>query len=132
MYALGGDEPIQLIKLNSSGTILWNYSVASNEFGHFYSDFAVDRTTGTSYMCEGYGGFGASRVVKVNTAGILTGVSMGDTLINELGRMAFDECNHNLILGAGGVYGSMSAVVLDTSLTSFKMVNIGGFILSGQ
>lgn len=117
VYAYGGDgSPWQLVKINSLGIIQWTYS-ADTLTGN-YGAFATDKYTGTSYVCQGafYG-----KVIKVNTLGNLVATYDGaQSSISELWRAKFDPCNHNIIIGGGGVYNHYQAVVLDTNMTSFK------------
>ena len=117
VYAYGGDNsPWQLVKMNNLGIIQWTFS--ADTLINNYGAFATDKYTGTSYVCQGaFHG----KVIKVNTLGNLIATYDGaQSYISELWRAKFDPCNHNVIIGGGGVYNNYQAVVLDTNMTSFK------------
>jgi len=65
VYIHGGQGPFQLSKLNSAGVIQWTF-LCSALASSYYGDFAIDRNTGTAYLCQG---FGSGYLLKVNTLG---------------------------------------------------------------
>lgn len=130
VYAYGSYWPFKLVKLNSSGTILWTFIVPGGAgFSQNYGDFAVDRVTGTCYLTEGVGTGtgGAAKVLKVNTAGNLVGTFGGNSNIYELWRVAYDNCNHQLIAVGGGMPPVIyQACTIDTGMILSNTVNVLG------
>ncbi|HXB40709.1 MAG TPA: PKD domain-containing protein [Bacteroidia bacterium] len=135
VYALGSYFPFVLVKLNSAGVILWKYTVPAG-FSQSYGDFAVDHTTGTSYIVAGTstGGFNTgSQVLKVSTAGSLLashpGIANG---MYEMWRCAFDPCNKQIVIAGGGVYNTTQSLAMDTNLNIIvNPQNVLGATLQG-
>jgi gliding motility-associated-like protein len=130
VYVYGSYNPFQLVKMNSAGMVQWTFN-ASMIDGVIYGDFAVDRTTGTSYIVEGANKTGA-RVLKVNTAGVLKATFAGDTNMNEMWRAVYDPCNHMIVIGAGGTNSDYQACTIDTNMTSLNVVNVLGASAPGH
>ena len=130
IYAYGGYNPFQLVKMNSAGVIQWTFN-ASTIDGVIYGDFAVDKVTGTSYIAEGAHATGA-RVLKVNTLGVLQATFPGDSAMNEMWRTVFNPCSHTLVIGAGGTSSNSQACILDTNMSSLTIVNALGATSPGH
>lgn len=141
VYAYGGGSfnnyPWQLAKFNSAGIQQWVFNATRLDSLYyaqihksFYGDFAVDKTTGTSYLVEGCndqlssGGTG-SWACKVNTQGLLVGTFKGDTNMYEMWRAKYDECNHHIVIGGGtGATNHLpQTCILDTNMQSLTIVN---------
>ena len=128
VYAYGGYNPFQLVKIDNTGAIKWTFN-ASTIDPVIYGDFAVDKTTGTSYIVEGAHATGA-RVLKVNTLGVLKATFPGDTSTIQMWRAVMNPCNHTLVIGAGeNVY---QACTLDTSFSKLTKVNVLGATAPGH
>lgn len=131
VYAYGGYNPFELVKLNSAtGAIMWTYQAASID-GVIYGDFVVDKTTGTSYIVEGARATGA-KILKVNTNSTLTNTFTGDTNMLEMWRVVMNPCNHNLIIGAGDNNHIKQACTIDTSFTKLNTFNVLGASAAGH
>ncbi len=123
VYAYGGDprSVLQLVRLNSAGVIQWTYN-ASAVSGSYYGDFCVDKRTQTCYIVQGFSG---GKVLKVSPLGALTGTFPGSA-VNELWRCEYDQCNGDVVIGAGGTSLADQAGVLDTNMSSINPVNVMG------
>ncbi len=132
IYVYGGYSPFQLVKINSSGNIVWSFPATAID-GQYFGGLALDRASGTSYLVEGANAAGA-KVLKVNSAGNLVAISPKDTKMNEMWRPLFNACKGNIIIGAGGtnggVYDQVSAI--DTSFKSFTDINALGATKGGH
>ncbi|MGP8217582.1 MAG: gliding motility-associated C-terminal domain-containing protein [Bacteroidia bacterium] len=136
VYAYGGYDTtsathgFQLVKFNSVGVIQWKF-IASSIDDQIYGDFAVDKTTGTSYIIEGAHATGA-RALKVNTLGNLKATFPGQANVIEMWRAVFDPCNHTLVIGAGDNNNTLQACTLDTNMTTLNPVNVLGAASPGH
>ncbi len=130
VYAYGGYNPFQLVKIDSIGKIKWTFN-ASTIDGLIYGDFAVDKFTGTSYILESAHATGA-RALKVNTLGALKATFPGDTNVLEMWRAVINPCNHTLVIGAGDNNHIYQACTLDTNMTKLTYVNVLGASAPGH
>jgi len=119
VYAQGGQYPYQLVKLNSSGNILWYFNISSSPF---YGDFATDRRTGTCYVIAGTG----ANVFKINTLGTLIATILPNSNMSELWRAVYDPCNGDIIVAGGGVTSTYQACIIDTNMAAYIPVNVLG------
>lgn len=131
VYVYGGAQPFQEIKFNSAGVIQWVFThptVAPYWFGSIYGDFAVDHFSGSSYILQGVGSAGATKIAKLNAAGGVVGYFMGNTApdMDELWRIAFNNCTKQAVIGtANHSPGNPSqAAMLDTNVTTMTFVNV--------
>ena len=123
VYVYGGDYPYELVKLNSAGTILWTYNTA-NFTWQYYGDFCVDKVSGSCYAVEGFGSTTGAMTDKINNAGIMTTTYTATSSEDEEWRVAYDLCNHEIVIAGGGTYDRYQAAILDTNLTTFTYVNV--------
>ncbi|HXC05231.1 MAG TPA: hypothetical protein VNZ86_10800, partial [Bacteroidia bacterium] len=130
VYIYGGTYPYRLCKLNASGTILWTFSgTGIGDSLHLdYGDFAIDRSTGTAFLSEGFNLNGA-RILKVSTAGIQLALSANCTDAGEFWRIAFNSCTRKGVVACGCNSCASStlnaeAATFDYNLTTFHPVNI--------
>ena len=127
-YVNGGDYPFQEIKLNSAGVIQWVYSASSfygsGCAGPCYGDFAVDGTSGSSYIVEGFNGGSGTRVIKLNNAGTQVAMFPGNNNLGEMWRIVYNNCAHKSVIAGGGTSATYQACVLDTNLTNLTPVNV--------
>ena len=123
VYAYGSLNPFQLVKFNSSGTKLWTCNVTQTT-GCNYGCFAVDKTTGTSYVFQGSApNPAADKVFKINSSGVLV-KKLFSVISLEFWRATYDRCNHQLVIGSGGWYTSGAQIsTVDTNLTAIKTYN---------
>jgi len=122
VYACGSSSK-KLVKMNSSGTILWT---ANNIFAaqYFYGGFCVDRATGSCYITGGETSSispGAG-VIKIDNAGLCTD-SLTLTPMIEYWRIKFDQCNDQVIIAGGGPQGHNDVVSFDTNLANVVYSN---------
>ena len=124
VYAFGSSGTFQEAKFNSGGALLWVFSAASVSTYGYYGDFAVDGTSGTSYLGEGYETNGA-HIAKVNTNGVQTGLYNGYVNMREIWRMDYNYCNGTILIGGGGTSSpSYQAFTLDTNLVNINPVQV--------
>ncbi len=128
VYAYGGlvsSATTQLVKINNTGAKQWvfNASSISGTTPDSYGDICTDKNSGTTYVLQGYG---SGIALKVNSAGSLLKTFTGGTTVDEFWRASFDECNHQIVIGAGGTSNPYQAATLDTNLTTLTPVNIAG------
>lgn len=122
IYVYGGKSPYQLIKLNNSGTVIWTYTSAFSNT--YYGDFAVDRNTGTAYICETKTNLSGAGMIKVNTSGVQVTMFPGNSNINEMWRIAYNSCTNQGVIGCGNTSQKYQAATFDTNLTNISAVNI--------
>jgi gliding motility-associated-like protein len=126
VYAYGGlvsSATTQLVKISSTGAKLWvfNASAISGSTPDSYGDICTDKNSGTTYIVQGYG---SGIALKVNSAGSLVKTFTGGSTVDEFWRCDFDECNHQIVIGAGGTSNPYQAATLDTNLTTLSPVNV--------
>jgi gliding motility-associated-like protein len=122
VYAYGSYNPYQLAKFNSAGTKLWTYNntILSTSY---YGDLAVDKTTGTTYLVEGFN-FAGAQSVKINTAGTWLATYPGTSNLAEMWRAVYNPCNHQIVIAGGGTNAAYQACMLDTTMTTITPVNV--------
>jgi gliding motility-associated-like protein len=127
VYVYGGAFPWQAMKFNSAGSLVWiftTYPFTNNTPYYYYGDFAIDRKSQSCYISEGLSVPGA-KVIKLNANGNQAGMSTGIPLLR--GRILYDDCNKQLIMGGGGkINGSYQAMLMDTNVSAFTPVNVLG------
>ena len=112
----GGGDPLYLAKYSGAGALLWTFSVPFDALD-LVGDFDVNKISGTSYVCEGYGGGGAG-IVKVSPAGLLQATFPGTTKNYEISRIRLD-CQGKLYTTGGGVpSGLYQVATIDTNLAT--------------
>src|ERR1051325_1540071 len=127
-YVYGGNWPWQEIKLNSAGAIQWVYNASlfysAGCSGPCYGDFAVDATSGSAYLVEGFNGGSGTRVIKVNKNGAQVAVFPGNNNFGEMWRIVYNNCAHKSVIAGGGTSATYQACVLDTNCSSMTPVNV--------
>ncbi|HTB32582.1 MAG TPA: gliding motility-associated C-terminal domain-containing protein [Bacteroidia bacterium] len=126
VYVYGGNYPYQVVKLSSAGVVLWTY-VTSNFTYPYYGDFAVEKTSGSVFACEGFGANTGAITDKINNAGALALSFTATSSSDEDWRMDYDLCDHEIIIAGGGTYSDHQATILDTNLSTSTYVNVLGF-----
>ncbi|HXB41664.1 MAG TPA: PKD domain-containing protein [Bacteroidia bacterium] len=122
-YAYGGTTPFQLVKLSPAGTIIWTYTTTFG-FASYYGDFAMDRSSGSSYIVDGFNGGGA-QALKVNSAGAQVAIYNGNPLFQEMWRIVFSRCTNQAVIAGGGTSNpSYTGCYLDTTLVNMNPVNV--------
>ncbi|HWY99049.1 MAG TPA: hypothetical protein VNY36_08195, partial [Bacteroidia bacterium] len=112
VYACGSINPYQLTKFNALGVQQWTYN---SPIGGMYGDFCVDKVTGTCYCVRGYGITGPE-VVKVNTNGILLASFTSISSLEEMWRVIYNPCTHQIVIGGGGTNSpNTQTAMLDTN-----------------
>ena len=126
VYALGSYDPYQLTKFNAAGVQQWTFNATTIAVAptYDYGDFAVDKATGTCYIGEGCDLAGA-KVLKVNTLGFLTATFPGNAGMLEMGRLEYNSCSHQIVIGGGGTNSpNTQACLLDTNMVTMTPVNV--------
>lgn len=122
-YVYGGSSPFQVLKFSPSGSALWSYTTAFAS-GTYYGDFAVDKSSGSVYIVDGFNSSGA-QIIKLNHAGAQVAMFMGNAQLQEMWRVSFDMCNQRPVIGGGGTSSpSFTGCTLDTNLANVNPVNI--------
>jgi gliding motility-associated-like protein len=122
-YVYGGVAPFQVLKFNAAGTLLWTYTTTFS-FAWYYGDFAVDRNSGASYITDGFNGSGA-QAIKINGAGAQVAFFNGNSLFQEMWRIAFSKCTNQAVIAGGGTSNpSYTGCYLDTNLANMAPVNV--------
>ncbi|MBL7891999.1 MAG: hypothetical protein JNL63_05175, partial [Bacteroidia bacterium] len=125
VYAASGGR---LVKFNSSGTIVWTYTIS----GITYCDFTVDRVTGTSYVV-GLGGY-TGVIQKISTTGgLVATASTANNKAWEFWRAVWNPCTNQIVIGAGGTNGDGSTgtntnqgAITDLNLSAITIRNVMG------
>jgi gliding motility-associated-like protein len=121
VYAYGNCAgSCELIKLNSAGTIQWLYNTS---FYYGLGDFTVDEQSGSIYI-----GHAFNDLYKISPLGVRITYLAGNSE-DEVWRVYFDNCNHQIIIGGGGTGPVWQGGIVDTNLTAFNMVNFLGATL---
>jgi PKD repeat protein len=116
VWVYGGGAPCSLAKYSASGSLLWLFSVPLNSVW-LVGDLDVNKNSGTAYVSEGYGQFGA-RIVKVSPGGMLQATFAGSTKNFEISRLRLN-CSGKLYVTGGGVpQGIWQVGSIDTNLTT--------------
>lgn len=122
-YVYGGTSPFQLMKIDTGGNILWTFTTSFTS-GFYYGDFTVDKNSGSTYIVDGFDGAGA-QMQKVNKSGTLAGQFPGNSLLQEMWRAGFDQCNNKPVIAGGGTTNpSYTGCTLDTNLATVNPVNV--------
>lgn len=122
-YVYGGIAPFQVLKFSPAGTLLWSYTTTFSS-AWYYGDFAVDRNSGSAYMCDGFNSAGA-QAVKINSSGAQVAFFNGNSLFQEMWRIAFSKCTNQAVIAGGGTSNpSYTGCYLDTNLANMAPVNV--------
>ena len=121
-YALGGIMPMQILKYNSAGTLLWTYSTPYDTSNVWLGTFAVDNM-GNSYVTAG----SVAQIQKISPAGALlvNNPSPGGILSSaEFWTIAFN-CDQTALVvgGTGGALLQLDAVVYNVNTTTLNISN---------
>ena len=123
-YIYGGDVPWQLLKYNSSGSMLWSFTEDFTSSAAYYGGFAVDRNSQSAYLVEGFD-FNGAEAIKVNQSGSQVVMFPGNQDFREMWRIAFSRCTNRAVIAGGGTSSpSYQACYLDTNLINLSPVNI--------
>lgn len=121
-YALGGIMPMQILKYNSAGTLLWTYSTPYDTSNVWLGTFAVDNI-GNSYVTAG----SVAQIQKISPAGALlvSNPSPGGILSSaEFWTIAFNCDETGLVIGGtGGALLQLDAVVYNVNTTTLNISN---------
>lgn len=122
-YVYGGTAPFQVLKFSPGGALLWTYTTTFS-FAWYYGDFAVDHASGSSYITDGFNSSGA-QAIKVNSAGAQVAFYNGNSLFQEMWRIAFSKCTNQAVIAGGGTSNpSYTGCYLDTNLVNMSPVNV--------
>lgn len=121
-YALGGIMPMQILKYNPSGTLLWTYSTPYDTSNVWLGTFAVDNA-GNAYVTAG----SVAQIQKISPAGALlvNNPSPGGILSSaEFWTIAFNCDETGLVIGGtGGALLQLDAVVYNVNTTTLNISN---------
>ncbi len=129
-YAYGGTGPFELVKFNTSGTLLWTFTAAFLGGFYYYGDFAVDRNTSNVYLTEGFNNAAGAGVVKISPGATVLATFGGNAQFNEMWRIAFSRCTNNAVIAGGGVSSpTYQTCFLDTNLLGITPVQ---YVVTGN
>lgn len=121
-YALGGIMPMQILKYNSAGTLLWTYSTPYDTSNVWLGTFAVDNL-GNSYVTAG----SVAQIQKISPSGALlvNNPSPGGILSSaEFWTIAFNCDETSLVIGGtGGALLQLDAVVYNVNTSTLNISN---------
>ncbi len=114
----GGGNLLQLNKYTSAGVLVWTYNSFQNGAG-YYGDFAIDISSGSIYLVEGFNFMSGANAVKLNPAGVQTAIFTGNSQFAEMWRIAFSRCTNNAVIAGGGTSSpTYQTCYLDTNLVN--------------
>ena len=121
-YALGGIMPMQILKYNSSGALLWTYNTPYDTSNVWLGTFAVDNI-GNSYVTAG----SVAQIQKISPAGALlvNNPNPGGILSSaEFWTIAFNCDETGLVIGGtGGALLQLDAVVYNVNTNTLNISN---------
>jgi gliding motility-associated-like protein len=123
VYILGGIMPMQVLKYNSTGSLLWTYNTPYDTSNVWLGTFAVDNA-GNSYVTAG----SAAQIQKISTAGALVwnNASPGGLLaLTEFWNIAFNCDQTKLVVGGtdGPALGGPIPYVFDINMSSGNVIS---------
>lgn len=135
----GGDGSVyKLAKFDSSGTLKWTFSgtltVPSWSFGTYYGGWVVDKTTGDTYLGQGFAPGGGFRIIRLNTSGAYDSyITTANPSFLEDWKMLW-SCNSGapqLVVAGGGTNSNINLGVITPPATTLTAVNLTGIAYAG-
>jgi len=122
-YAIGGVTPMQLLKYDPTGNLLWTYNTPYDTTGgSWLGGFAVNNI-GEVYVCNG----SAAKILKVNTNGTLAWANnnpSGAGATTEFWTISFNCDQTKLIVGGTKLSGlNPSPWIYDVNMTNGNIIN---------
>lgn len=116
VYVIGGEEPMELKKYNSAGTLLWTYSTPWDTASVWIGTLATD-VNGISYVTSGT----SPAIAKISTGGAqqwINSSAFGGGLLTEYWSISFNCDNTKLIVGgtSGGL--NPTPAIYDINITN--------------
>ncbi len=130
----GGDNAIyKLAKFDSSGTLQWTFSgaltVPSWSYGTYYGGWVVDKTTGNTYLGQGFAPGGGFRIIRLNSSGTYDNyITTGSANFIENWKMLW-SCNNGspqIIIAGGGTNSNINLGICSPPSTIISGANITG------
>ncbi|MCX6188441.1 MAG: T9SS type A sorting domain-containing protein [Bacteroidetes bacterium] len=135
----GGDNSIyKLAKYDSSGALQWTFSgaltVPSWTFGTYYGGWVVDKSTGNTYLGQGFAPGGGFRIIRLNPSGTYDNyITSGNPNFMENWKMLW-SCNNGspqIIVAGGGTNSNLNFGICSPPSTTITGVNITGIPYAG-
>jgi len=126
VYVLGGIMPMQVLKYNPTGTLLWTYNTPYDTSNVWLGTFATD-LVGNTYITSG----STAQIQKINTsAGLVWNNSspVGGLTNAEFWTITFNCDQTKLVVGGtGGSALTLNATVYDINVTSGAVIQSQNF-----
>jgi hypothetical protein len=121
VYMIGGVNPMQLLKYNSSGTLQWTFNTPYDSTS-WLGTMATD-LTGNSYVTLG----SLAKILKVNSSGsLIWSNNIGTNTNLEFWSLAFN-CNQTNLIAGGSIINNIGSFSVKASIFSIN-INTGAII----
>jgi gliding motility-associated-like protein len=119
VYAFGSHNPLEYAKYDNTGALQWIYVMLGTYYA--YGDFAVDETTGVSYLAEGK--TGPTLVHQIDANGLLVAQSPSND--GEMWRMVRNIVTNEYVIGNSGANAEIMNAAMNFTLvqTTTALVN---------
>ena len=130
----GGDGSIyKLAKYDPNGILQWTFNgtlaVPAWSFGTYYGGWVVEKTTGSTYLGQGFAPGAGFRIIRLNAAGIYDNyISTGNPSFQEDWKMLW-SCNNGaprILVAGGGTNSNINLGICTPPSTTISSVNITG------
>ena len=136
IYVTGGGDGVsayKLAKYDATGNLLWTFSgvltLPAWNFGPYYGGSVVDKSSGNSYLDQGFNFGTGFIVVRINTAGLYDNyITTGNPNFTENWKMIW-SCNSGtpqIVVAGGGVNSNINLGIIAPPSTAVTATNITG------
>lgn len=127
----------KVAKYDANGNLLWTFNGNVSSIGWTTSNsaaqlggFVVDKSSGKSYISQGYTN-GGNRVVRLTTGGVYDNfVSVANNSFQEIWEMKFNCVTGDLLGMGGGTNSALNFGVIDTTTGNVNTLNVTGITTS--
>lgn len=130
----GGDGNVyQLAKYNASGVWQWTFNgvltIPSWTFGTYYGGWVVEKTTGSTYLGQGFNPSTGFAIIKINTAGLYDNyITTTNFSFLEDWKMYW-SCNNGspqILIAGGGTNSNINFGICTPPSTTISSLNVTG------
>lgn len=135
----GGDGSIyKLAKYDPNGILQWTFSgsltVPAWSFGTYYGGWVVEKTTGSTYLGQGFAPGVGFRIIRLNAAGLYDNyISTGNPSFQEDWKMLW-SCNNGspqILVAGGGTNSNINLGICTPPSTTIASANLTGIAAVG-